>query len=245
MKKIIIILTVVVLLPAIYLNRSYAHIFNKIRDVALTSSDSKHIYNFGGTSGKTIKFVSIGDSLTSGVGVDSFEDSYPYQLAKKYSTKGDAVMLRVVAMPGAKSADIVKNFLDGAIEKKPDIVTLLVGVNDVYGNVSEKEFTKNFRIILNRLTTETKAKIYIINLPYLGSKSLILPPYDRYFGNRTTEFNKVLLNLAVEYHLNYVDLYSKLQLLSQDDSYYAADQFHPSKIGYAQWANIIHDNINK
>jgi lysophospholipase L1-like esterase len=245
MKKIIIILCVVLLLPTIYLNRSYAHIFNKIADTALTSSDSKHTYSFGGTSGKTIKYVSIGDSLTSGVGVDSFENSYPYQLAKKYSTKGDAVILHVASIPGAKSEDIVKDFLDAAIQKKPDIFTLLIGVNDVYGNISEKEFTRNYRIILNRLTTETKAKIYIINLPYLGSKSLILPPYDRYFGTRTTEFNKILLNLAVEYRLNYVDLYSKSQLVSKEDSYYAADQFHPSKIGYAQWANIIHDSINK
>ena len=91
---------------------------------------------------------------------------------------------------------------------------------------------------------ETKAKIYIINIPFIGSNSLILPPYNYYFNFRTIEFNKIIEDLAQKNNISYIDLYSPtIKEFNKSDSYYSADLFHPSAKGYAFWAKIIYDDF--
>jgi lysophospholipase L1-like esterase len=243
MKKLLILGMIIIVISIIYMNRSYAHIYNKIEETNLKSTDMQQIYNLGNKSEKSLLYVAMGDSLTAGVGIDNFEKSYPYQVAQNISEKGNNVTLNIQARPGAKSVDIINSFLDSTIKLQPDIVTLFVGVNDVHGNISKEEFRNNYEIILNRLTKETKAKIYVINLPYLGAKNLILPPYDYYFKNRTEEFNEIIKKLSEDYELRYIDLYTLYPKFSFEN-FYSEDLFHPSDIGYKLWSEIIYAGFN-
>lgn len=242
-KLLVIILGLIVVLIIIYMNRSYAHIYNKINDENLLSSNMKQTYNFKNNSGEKLNYVAMGDSLTAGVGVNSFEKSFPYKVAEMISNEGKNVTLNIQALPGAKSVDIINLYVEPTIKLNPDLITVFVGVNDVHGNITEDEFKNNYKIILNKLTKETKAKIYIINLPYIGDDKLILPPYNTYFNNRTQEFNRILKQLADEYDLDYVDLYTPTYKPSIE-KYYSKDSFHPSDVGYKLWSEIIYDGIN-
>lgn len=174
MKKSIIYLTIFLLVVlGIYLNRSYAHIYGKIDAMNLKSSDTKQMYVLGSEAREKIVYVAIGDSLTAGVGVDSYEQSYPYQLAQ-YLTQIDTknITLYPQAVPGAKTQDVIANLLDPTIKLQPNIITILIGVNDVHGNISKEEFENNYKTILKRLTEETNAKIYTITIPYIGAKKI-------------------------------------------------------------------------
>lgn len=245
-KRTLIVVCILVVVTAIYLNRAYAHIYQKIEYAHLKSSDDRRVYHFGTATSKPLTYVAVGDSLTAGVGVSSYEQSYPYQLAQKISEQGYQVTLTPYAVPGAKTSDVIHSSLDQIIKIKPDIITLMIGVNDVHGNISKREFKENYETILKRLTTETNAKIYIVNLPYLGGDDLFLPPYELYFDMRTQFFNVVLKQLSATYGLDYIDLYSEtLQSAKHDTVYYAEDQFHPSSEGYTLWADIIYEYLNK
>ena len=239
MKKYALIIVVVIL--ALYLNRSYAHIYSTIDDAHLVSPDSVYSYQVGkkGTA-KSITYVAIGDSLTAGVGVDEYQKSFPYLVAEKMSAKvstmGTIVHLKDRAYPGFKTRDVKGALLDEAIKDNPDVITLLIGVNDIHGNISKKVFKANYQNILKRLTSETKAKVYVIGLPYLGTNTLLLPPYRTYFKLRTDEFNEVIKDITAEYGVTYIELPSS-------DSY-SADSFHPSAEGYATWAETIYARIN-
>lgn len=194
----------------------------------------------------TTTYVALGDSLTAGVGADNYSDSYPYLLAAKMSGKGVNVNLKNFSAPGYKTQDVIDVFLNPAIEAKPDVITLLIGVNDIHNYVGRSQFEKNYSYILNRLTKETQAKIYLINIPYIGSKSTILPPLDYYFETETDSYNKVIKKLADQYGLQYIDLNSPTKdLFKTDGSHYAADSFHPSAYGYKLWADIIYDRLNQ
>ena len=70
-----IILLLVILVTAAYLNRSYASIYRTIDEAHLASSDDRHVYRFENASPDTRIYVAIGDSLTAGVGVSSYEES--------------------------------------------------------------------------------------------------------------------------------------------------------------------------
>ncbi len=246
-KRILILLLVILICIGIYLNRSYAYIYDKIDDMALTAPATNQTYILGDsqTSDKNIVYVALGDSLTAGVGVNTYEQSYPYQFAQKLVQKNMQVTLYPYAVPGFKTKDVADQLLDKTIKTSPDVVTILVGVNDIHGNIDATEFKNTYETILKRLTQETRAKIYIINIPYIGSPKLILPPHNIFFDKKTQDYNEILTQLVTQYKVEYVDLYAPTRESAKQELYYASDLFHPSYLGYTLWAQILYDAFNQ
>lgn len=241
---VIIFLLIIVVL---YFNRSYAHIYNKIDEVDLKSSDNGQPYFVvnNNIASSSLTYVALGDSLTAGVGTDNYENSYPYLLAQYFAGNDYQINLQSRSYPGLRTADLLKDYLPEAIKDNPDIVTLLIGVNDIHGQISAKNFRRNYENILKSLTTETKAKIYVINIPFIGSDKLIWPPYNYFFNYKTRQFNKIIKELADKYSVKYIDLYTPTEDLFRDSgSHYAADFFHPSAEGYKIWADLIYADIS-
>lgn len=250
----LLIIVVFLISMTLYLNLAYAHIYNKIQGTGLKDIKQSVAYNFNTTdnriasSSPILKYVALGDSLTYGVGTNNYWESYPYLVARDIADKnnGQAVTLYNYSWPGDKSSDLITKFLNFSIKEKPSVVTILIGVNDIHNQVSASDFKANYVRILSRLKSETKADIYAISIPYIGSDKLILPPYNYYFNYKTKQFNKIIKDLAAEYKVNYVDLYTPtLSLFKKTGDHYSVDLFHPSASGYALWGKIIYDSINK
>ncbi len=242
------IIILVILIIVAYLFFSHHYIYYKIKEVGLIGSDKNHMYILNGkaTSSQNLIYAALGDSLTAGTGVDNYEESYPYLVAKELSGHKGKVTLADFSFPGYRTDDLINNLLAPAIAAKPDIVTLLIGANDIHGNYRLATFKNNYQNILEQLTTKTHAKIYAINIPYIGSDSLLLPPWDYYFDQRTASFNQVIQELAKTYKVNYIDIAEPTKaLFKKNGSHYAADNFHPSKSGYAIWVKIISEVILK
>ncbi len=198
----------------------------------------------GKPTGKTITYAAIGDSLTAGVGVTTYRESYPYLIAEHLAGTSTKVQLKPFAVPGIRSKYILDYFIEQVVASKPDVVTLLIGVNDIHGKISIAEFSANYAEILTRLTQDTKAQVYVINLPYIGTPDLISLPYRSYFDWRTRSYNEAIKKLAAGFNVTYIDLYSAHEPVALDNNYYAADFFHPNTVGYKRWADTIYANFN-
>lgn len=229
----------------VYIYTANAFIYHRIGQGNLIEPSVKNLPMTNSETTK-INYVSLGDSLTAGAGVFNYEETYPYILASKMIATGANVTLNNFSVSGYKTQDLIDKLLEPAIATKPEIVTLLIGVNDIHNHVGKENFKKNYQYILDRLTKETRAKIYLINIPYIGSKTVIIPPLNYYFETETNEYNKIIKDLATDYNLNYIDLNSPTKkLFKTDGAHYAADSFHPSAIGYRLWADIIYDRFDK
>ncbi len=243
MKKVYLAIIVLLIIAGIYLNRSYSYIYHEIGNADLRSPDSQRTYMITNTSknpAESVLYAALGDSLSAGMGADSYQQSYPYLVAEKLAAKGSAVTLKDFAVSGAKTDDVIKDQLTEAITNKPNIITLLIGVNDIHGNISKTNFQKNYEQILTQLTKNTSAKVYAISIPYIGSNTLFLPPYQFYFNFKTKEFNGVIKKLAAAYNVKYIDIYTPtINLFTKSGPQYSADLFHPSADGYKLWAEII------
>lgn len=194
-------------------------------------------------SGENLIYAALGDSLTSGMGLNKYENSFPYLLAKDLFLDGKKVSLKNFSYPGYRTDDLIENLLDQAIASNPQIITLLIGVNDIHGFYSQEKFKKNYQFILDRLTKETKAKIYVISLPYIGD-DVFVAPFNYYSSQRTAEFNEIIKELARVHNIKYIDIAEPTKtIFSQDKSYYATDEFHPSAAGHALWEKIIFNDI--
>jgi acyl-CoA thioesterase I len=248
-KQIIIYVLAIIILMTAYLALAHFFIFQRIGAAKLITPirQDSYVLNSGSEKNQAITYVALGDSLTAGVGADKYEESYPYLVAKVIADKrSENINLKGLAYPGAKTSDLINDLLIPAITVKPDLVTLLIGINDVYGNISAAVFKKNYQNILERLAKDTSAKIYLIGLPYIGSPKALLFPYNYYYFARIREFNRIIKGLALKYNFKYIDLATpELIELGNNLKYYSRDLFHPSVFGYKIWAQKIYDDINQ
>lgn len=214
--------------------------------IGLKNPPIKGSYNFYNQNVKEkLNYVALGDSLTSGMGLKNYEESFPYLLTKDFFSKNINIDLQNFSYPGYRTDDLIKNLLEPAIAAKPQIVTLLIGVNDIHGFYSKDKFKKNYQYILERLTKETEAKIYAISLPFIGD-NVFLPPFNYYSDYQTEEFNKIIRESTDQYSIKYIDIAEPTKaLFFHDKSYYVADEFHPSALGHALWEKIIFAEISK
>jgi lysophospholipase L1-like esterase len=247
MKTKYLLISLVFVALAIYLNRAYARIYSTIDQAHLLAPDKLGTYVIGDNKSSTsLTYVALGDSLTAGVGTTKYQESYPYLLTQKLAGNQTKLTLINLALPGFKTKDIINNSLKTTIADNPDIITLLIGVNDIHGNISKIAFQKNYQQILQELTTKTTAKIYVIGLPQIGSNQLLWFPYNYYFRWQIKNFNQVIKQLAIQYKLIYVNLDTPTaQVLKNNGPAYSIDSFHLSAFGYESWAQIIYANFNQ
>lgn len=236
---------VVIAIILVYAWYFHASIYWKLGNANVRQPWDMTEYTIGNGSGSQLTYAAIGDSLTAGVGVDTYLQSYPYLIAQKIGGDTNEVFLKPFAIPGVRSVYVLNNFIEPVIAVKPDIVTLFIGINDIHGNVPAEQFRENYSQILTRLTQETDADVYVINLPYIGTKNLINLPYRYYFNWRTQQYNEIIQELATQYNVTYIDLYTSHEPNSLLNEYYAGDFFHPNAIGYNLWAESIYADFRK
>jgi lysophospholipase L1-like esterase len=245
MKKSLLIVGGIFLSIIIYLVVVYPSIYYRIGQGNLPFLDVKPMYKFNeNLSSEKIIYVAMGDSLTYGAGVDNFSDAYPYLIAKKIAGENQSVTLFPLAFPGYKSTDLTGNLLSSAIAAKPNIVTIMIGVNDIHSQVSLSDFEQNYQLIINDLKTKTTAKIYLISLPFIGDSSLMPPPYQQYFISKTTEFNESIKKLAEKNQIEFIDITSDtIETFKKPGDHYSKDHFHPSALGYKLFEQSIYEHL--
>jgi len=244
----IVVLIASVILIALYLYLAHSYIFYRISAANLKYVNMQQVYTINDNmdSEDNVVYTALGDSLTAGAGVDDYQQSFPYIVAQKIAKNDSRVTLKDFSVPGYKTQDLLDFLVTPAVASSSDIITLLVGTNDIYNNVSQENFTENYRAILDKIKTIDAARVYLISIPFIGSQSLIFPPYSFYYDKCIENFNKIISDLAQEYGFAYVDIATPTKdLFKSDGPHYSADAFHPAAPGYALWANIIYDAINK
>lgn len=239
---------IVIIAVAIYLNYAYGRIYKLMSEGYLAYFSGPAVFTFsprGAAPAKQITYIAIGDSLTAGAGASSLGDAYPYLLAKRASEeKKLSIKLVNLGVPGSSSGDVIRDQLATTTANNPDFITILIGVNDIHQRMGVKNFRKNLRVILDAVS-KTDAKIYVLTIPYLGDKKLMLPPHRAYFDWQTKQYNKVLLKEAAKTNATVIDLYSLTREAALSvNNYYSRDRFHPSADTYASWANLIYAHIN-
>lgn len=228
-----------------YVWYAHASIYWKLGAAHVGEPPDVHTYIIGPTGGTPVTYAALGDSLTAGVGVSSYAQSYPYDLAQLLAGSSTRVTLDPYAVPGVRTQYVIDHFLTPTVAAHPDLITLFIGINDIHGNVTNATFRAHYNQILATLTTKTHARIYAINLPYIGTPKLIGPLFRFYFDWRIRQYNTIIKQLAAQYHVHYVDLYDLHKPHELDNNYYAADHFHQNARGYTLWAQDMYASIHQ
>lgn len=212
-----------------------------------------------------MRYIFMGDSITDcnhllepsylGLG-----NGYVFKISEKISEKDPYALLYNKGIAGFTLQNVKNIWNQDCLSNHPDVITLLIGMNDVRKAMKEgisledQHFIENYETLINETLNNTKAKMVLME-PFL----LISPKeYKHWYGVRQN-VSRQIEKLAKKYHLPYIPLQVKLTAMAKKQGYdqITTDGFHLTDQGHQiladQWIremeksmkakNGLHKNI--
>lgn len=189
-------------------------------------------------TGPSLRYIAAGDSTAVGEGASVVEQTYAVKIAQEFA-KTNSVTYKNIAVSGSKTKHVINNQLQEIIKFNPDVITISIGANDLTHRIPSEEIIKNYQTIVSELTTQTQAKIYITNIPNFTGANLLPWFYIKYLERTSAPINQQLQSLESD-RVKVVNIHDFGWDNYPDKSItYSLDKFHPSDIGYQNWANAF------
>ena len=168
--------------------------------------------------------VFIGNSITNGA---EWNELFPQKRVKNRGISGD-------------TSEGVFDRLDAVVKGKPAKIFILIGVNDISREIKVETIVLNMKQIVEKIQKESpKTKIYIQSILPVN------PDFEMFKGHMKPdlikEINQFYQNIAQEYKVNYIDLYSHFLEDGTDkmNKKYTNDGLHLLGEGYLLWREIV------
>lgn len=168
--------------------------------------------------------VFIGNSITNGA---EWNELFPQKRVKNRGISGD-------------TSEGVFDRLDAVVKGKPAKIFILIGVNDISQEIKVETIVLNMKRIVEKIQKESpKTKIYIQSILPVN------PDFEMFKGHMKPdlikEINQFYQNIAQEYKVNYIDLYSHFLEDGTDkmNKKYTNDGLHLLGEGYLLWREIV------
>lgn len=191
-------------------------------------------------------YVALGDSTVEGIGASSPDAGYVERIHRRLREHYPNARAVNLGAAGATSADVLAHQLDRAGLLGPQLATLSVGPNDITEGGDVGVFEGNVDQILGRLAS--RRVIVVVNLlPDLAVTPRFRGrPEGPAVGRLTVRFNEALRRIADRHGAEVVDLYepSRAEVPARP-WLVASDGYHPSDAGYARWAELMWQGIER
>ena len=168
--------------------------------------------------------VFIDNSITNGA---ERNELFPQKRVKNRGISGD-------------TSEGVFDRLDTVVKGKPAKIFILIGVNDISREIKVETIVLNMKRIVEKIQKESpKTKIYIQSILPVN------PDFEMFKGHMKPELikeiNQFYQNIAQEYKVNYIDLYSHFLEDGTDkmNKKYTNDGLHLLGEGYLLWREIV------
>jgi lysophospholipase L1-like esterase len=210
-------------------------------------------------------FLALGDSYTVGEGV-ARKESFPFQTSGLLHAAGhsfsDPVLL---AKTGWTTGELMKALEAATTGFNPpyDVVSLLIGVNDEYRGLSQNQYEREFRALLEsavRLAGSRPQRTFVLSIPdwsVTPFAAIHLPDAlgrDRQTISREIDlFNNLAARHAADCAVEFIDITSHSRKAGDTpfdgslsgSSWFATDGLHPSGRQYRHWAEQLAGRIQR
>ena len=192
---------------------------------------------------KKLRILFQGDSITdAGRDRRNYFDlgkGYPKYAAELIRADFPEVELEFInqGISGNRSGQLFDRSSADLIDLQPDVVSILIGINDVWHRYSstpvpttDEQFELNYRCLLQEIRKRTNAKIMIL-CPYLLDAEK-----NQHFRPDLNRIIPIVEKLADEFADVYVPtdaLFAKALETQPEPLYYSADAVHPNGNGAA------------
>ena len=200
-----------------------------------------------------IKFLFQGDSITDADRRRDNDDNYGYGYPNLFAAevlKNRPYEFEFIncGISGDKIVDVYARIKMDIINLKPDYMSMLIGVNDVWHELNEengveaKKFEKVYDMLISEVI-EALPDIKIILLEPFVLKGCGTERYYDVFREEVKKRSDAVKRIAEKYNLKFVPLQAKFDEAAQagKDTYWLADGVHPTAAGHC----LIKDELMK
>jgi lysophospholipase L1-like esterase len=192
-----------------------------------------------GEASRPVNLLVLGDSTAAGVGVEHADLGLGGQLAEAIAARtGRPVHWRAAGRNGATANDLVRHFLQPALGSPTDLVFLTVGANDALAMRSTRAFRRDIRRIVGRtFEAHPQTALLMSSLPAFFRFRLLPEPLRRSLYRHSQALERearVLIGAHPRAHMSPPPP-------PYTEGFFASDDFHPSAIGYKDWAHFAVD----
>jgi acyl-CoA thioesterase I len=189
-----------------------------------------------------VRYVALGDSYTIGTSV-SADESWPSQLVARVP---QLELVANLGVDGYTSTDLITDELPQLERLNPELVSVLIGVNDVVRGVPDLAYAGNVAVILEELLSR---------LPPSRIVCVATPDYTRTprgadYGDPMQQsdaivrFNAILREASEQRSISFVpEIFEISQQASEDERLVASDGLHPSAAQYRRWVDAIEPGV--
>ena len=140
-----------------------------------------------------------------------------------------------LGISGNRTEHLVDRLESDFIEIQPDIVSIMIGINDVWHHyahdmveTTDEQFETNYRTVLDAIKSRTNARILLVQ-PFLLET---VDPAKQILCEELARKQAIVKRLADEYADAYLPLDEVLHAMNEEEpSYYSADGVHPTPDG--------------
>jgi lysophospholipase L1-like esterase len=181
---------------------------------------------------RTLKYLALGDSYTIGTGASDAAHAWPSIIAARLGAE-----LTNPAVNGYTTLDLIREELPYVRRIEPDVVSVLIGVNDLVQGRSADEYRRSLTTIYDAVSGRAVVGVSIPTWSYV--------PAAAEFGGKdhvdrlTRLFNEVARDQAEGRGYGWVDLTEASTSGIGTQGWIASDDLHPGDVQYAAWAEAI------
>lgn len=199
---------------------------------------------------KDSKILFIGDSITD-VRFNrrkrftiKGKDVYALQLKRRFKKYSKDIKVEIKGVASNRTYHVYDRLTSDCISLKPDVIIMLIGVNDAWENyVSEnyppllRPMEPHIREVYRRIRTELPNTQILYLMPFLIDAVEEKFPYHKTLD----EFREVLKSIALEYGATVLDLQEVFYQAQKsiDPVRLAVDGIHPTNLGHKVMADAI------
>ena len=179
-----------------------------------------------------MRYLALGDSYTIGTGASDESRAWPSIIAARLGAE-----LTNPAVNGYTTEDLIRDELPLVRKVKPELVTVLIGVNDLVQGRASDAYRRSLRTIYDEVAGTRVVAVSIPTWAYV--------PAAADFGGAeqvermTGVFNGVAREEAAARGFAWVDLGPVSTSRIGSEGWIASDQLHPGDAQYAAWAEVI------
>jgi lysophospholipase L1-like esterase len=181
--------------------------------------------------------VWLGDSTAAGVGASVSSKALASQVEDGLGLPGAS--LAVLAVSGARVADVLAEQVPRVAAAHPDLVLISVGANDTVHLTGRGAFRRTYERVVRALPVGVP--VVLLGVPDMGAIPRFAQPLRAVSGWRGRHLDAEVRNVAAATGAVYADIASPTgpPFRRDPERYFAADDFHPDDAGYGLWADAV------
>lgn len=192
---------------------------------------------------ESIRYLALGDSYTIGTGLEDEAQNFPSLLAGRLTAEtGIDVALVNLGVNGYTTTNLIREELPVARHARPELVTILIGANDVVQGSDEGDYRTRMARIYDAVKElgPPAERVLAISIPDFsplpGAAPFGSPPDLR---ARIEAFNDVARDEARRRGFRYADISAISRETNGDDGWLAADGLHPGPAQHRAFADHL------